>query len=62
MKAQMPVLAPLFLADHQGVGILFKLCSYDVSAQEVPSGTVKQKQALALDLFQGWKYVEYGGK
>ena len=33
-----------------------------VSAQEVHSGTVKQKQALALDLFQGWKYLEYGGK
>ena len=62
IKAQRPLLAPLFLADQQGVGILFKLCSYGVSAQEVHSGTVKQKQALALDLFQGWKYLEYGGK
>lgn len=62
IKAQRPVLATLFLADHQGVGILFKLCSYDVSAQEVDSGTVKQKQTLALDLFQWLKYLEYGGK
>ena len=62
IKAQRPVLAPLFLADHQGVGILCKLCSYDVSAQEVDSGTVKQKQTLALDLLQWLKHLEYGGK